>query len=469
MWAITLAVAALAGVLTLQHDRTALGISMAVLIASIVFLDAGRSDFLGNHGWIPWAWIALCLAPDFRLTFRSPLDTSVSSASLENFAQVIIYFLIAGLVLWSRRRLITRDPRHVRKGLLPIWPSIALGSTIWSLVPLFTFVRAFQLLVPVGLALLMVRLWLSSPELANTIWRNTLRLFVRTVTILVVLGFVTGFWREPRFAWPGIHPGVASVYMGVGLLLLIACGRSFLGFQLSGFVFRLLLFGAGLYLGETRAVIAALLVAIAVLLWWEGRRRPLAKYLGIPYYAIALALLLVVATPEIMQYLARGQTSEGFATLNGRIPLWWLSLDLLSDAGRWFTGFGYGAARVILPVHLEWAGTAHSSWVELLLAIGVLGPLLAASDILYLFAHASGRRSITPPSLTLSLLAFLVLVSITGEVLALPGLGFVLLSLLHAPVLAQRSALSSGARLTIDADRTAAPDSRATAPIVRRH
>ena len=80
--------------------------------------------------------------------------------------------------------------------------------------------------------------------------------------------------------------------MGVALLLLIACGRSFLGFRLSGYVFRLLLFGAGLYLGETRAVIAALLVAIAVLLWWEGRTRPMARYLGIPYFAISACLAL---------------------------------------------------------------------------------------------------------------------------------------------------------------------------------
>lgn len=435
LWAFFLSIAALAGTLILQHDRTALGVAAVGLIMSIMFLDGGRSNLLGNCGWIPWAWVALALVPDFRFTYRDPLDTSVSTASLENFVQVLVYMLVAGLVLWSRRLLVTQDPRHIRKGPILFWPLIALASTLWSLVPLFTFVRALQLLVPIGLAIVMVRLWLSSPALAATIWRNTLRLFVQAVTILVLFGFAAGFWRDPRFSWPGTHPGVASMYMGVAILLLIACGRPFLGFRMTGYVFRLLLFGAGFYMGETRAVIAALLVAIAVLLWWAGRTKPLARYLGLLYYSVALGLVVIAARPEIMQYLLRGGTTQTITSLNGRIPLWGASLDLLGDADRWVTGFGYGAARVILPTLAEWAGTAHNSWVELLLAVGVLGPLLTAADILFLLLLASSRRAIIPPVLTLSLLTFLVIVSTTGEVLAFPGLGFVMIALLHVPVL----------------------------------
>lgn len=443
VWGIVLTVAAAAGVYSLRNGRAALGLSLALLVISIVFADGGRGDFFGKYGWIPWAWIALALTPDMHFTYRSPLDTSVTTTSAETFAQLIIYGLVAALVLSSRRLLVTGGPTHIRAGPLLLWPVLALASTVWSLVPLFTFVRALQLLVPISLTLLMVRLWLSSPKVAAAVWRNTLRLFVRVVTALVLLGFAGGFWREPRFTWPGLQAGVASMYMGVGLLILIACGRSFLGFRMPGYVARLSLFGVGLYFGDTRGVIAALLVGIAVWLWSTGRTKPLAKYVGIPYFAIGLALILIAARPEILKYLARGETSQGIASLNGRIPLWWLSFDLLANAGRWFTGFGYGAARVILPTHFAWAGTAHSSWVELLLAVGILGPLLAAADIIYVSAYASSRRAVTSPSLTLSLLAFLMVVSITSESLVFPGLGFVLLVLLHAPVLAQRSALVS--------------------------
>ncbi len=469
VWIAVLVVAALAGIYALKSGRVAVALAAAVLITSIVFLDGHRWKFLSNYGWIPYAWIALSLTPDFKFGSRDPLDTSISSTSIESFIQVLTYMLVAGLVLQSRNVLIARDPRRLRMGPVVIWPLIALASTAWSLVPLFTFVRACQLLVPIGLALLMVRIWLSSPERAAAIWRETFALFVRVVTVLVLVGFATGFWKEPRFSWPGMHPIVASLYMGLALLVLGACGRSFLRLRASGYWFRIFLLAVGLYLGQTRTVMAALLVALAVMFWWMGRTRPLTKILGLVYYAVALVSLVVVAAPEIVEYLSRGETSQGLTSLNGRIPLWVLSIDLISDAGRWFTGFGYGAARVILPTQVEWAGTAHSSWLELLLAIGILGPVLAIADILYLLIHIRSRRSIVNPALVVAPLAFLVVASVASETLAFPGVGFVTLVLLHAPILAQRNFLGSDGDERFELAQYAdASNSVAPAPVARR-
>lgn len=459
--------ASLVAIYSVRDGGMGLIIAAALLVASIVFVDGGRSDFFVNQRWIPYAWIALCLTPDVRFGSRNPLDTSVSTASLETFVQVIMYALVAGLVIHDRRAWVARDPRHIQKGPVLAWPLIALLSTVWSLVPLFTLVRALQLLVPIGLTILMARIWVSSPARAAAIWRDTLRLFVRTVTILVLLGFATGFSQEARFAWPGILSVGAALYMGVALLVLAACGSSFLGMRRSGYAFRMLLFAVGLYLSQTRTVIAALLVAVAVLFWWTGRTKPLTKVLGLFYYAVATVFVVAAALPQILQYLARGETTQGFWSLNGRIPLWGVSIDLVSDGARWLTGFGYGAARVILPTHVDWAGTAHNSWVELLLAIGILGPLLALADIVYLFRHAASRRSVAPPELVLTLLAFWVVVSIASETLALPGIGFVILMLLHAPVLAQRSALDRRrAMRNARFDQVLEPSVR---PVVARH
>jgi hypothetical protein len=437
-----LALGAAAGIFSLRYGTLALVFSGLVLATSFVLLKDGSENILSNHRWIPYAWVALCLAPDFRFTFHSTLDNSVSSATPENFAQVAVYMLVAALVLHSRRLLVAQDPRHLRTGPVLAWPLIALLSTAWSLVPLFTFVRALQLLVPIGLALLMVRIWLRSPEAARAIWRDTLRLFVQAVTILILIGFVTGFWREPRFTWPGAHPGVAATYIGVAFLILVAGGRAFLALRPSGYVLRLALFVTTLYLGDTRGVLAGMLVGLTLMLWFAARTKPLKSYLGMTYYAIAACLLLIAAKPEIMQYALRGGTVEGITSLNGRIPLWSLAIHLLGDANRWFVGFGYGAARVILPQYIDWAGTAHSAWVEVLLAIGVLGPLLLAADVLFVLRHALSRHSFVPHSMTVSILALLVVSSITGEGLVYPGIAFVLLALLHVPVLAERNSVA---------------------------
>jgi len=142
-----------------------------------------------------------------------------------------------------------------------------------------------------------------------------------------------------------------------------------------------------------------------------------------------------------MQYALRGGKIEGITSLNGRIPLWGEAIDLLSDANRWFIGFGYGSARVILPTVVDWAGTAHSSWVELLLSIGIAGPLLLATDVFFVIRHAASRYSIVSPSLTVSILALVVATSITGEGLAFAGLSFVLFALLHVPVLVERNSI----------------------------
>jgi hypothetical protein len=413
---------------------------------------------------MPYAWVALCLAPDFRFTFRSTLDNSVSSATLENFAQVAIYMLVAALVLRSRRLLVAQDPRHLRKGPFLAWPLIALVSTVWSLVPLFTFVRALQLIVPIGLALLVVRIWLKSPDAGRAIWKDTLRLFVQAVTILVLIGFATGFWRDPRFSWPGTHPGTAAIYIGTALLILVAGGRSFLGFRAWGYALRIALFGTALYLGDTRGALAGLLLALGVTLWFAARTKPLKSYLGFTYYAIGIGLVLVAARPEIMQYALRGGDIEGITSLIGRIPLWGEAIDVLSDANRWFVGFGYGSARVILPKFVDWAGTAHSSWVELLLSIGIVGPLLLATDVFFVLRHASSRYSIVSPSLTVSILALVVVTSITGEGLAFAGLSFVLFALLHVPVLVERNSIDQRVSKGTDVASADLAASRGTRP-----
>ena len=458
-----LALGAAAGVYSVKNGNAALIVSGLVLAASFMLLKDAHDGILGSHRWIPYAWVALCLAPDFRFTFRSTFDNSVSSATLENFVQVAVYTLVAGLILHSRRLLVAQEPRRLRTGPLLAWPVIALASTVWSLVPLFTFIRALQLLVPIGLALLTVRFWLRSPEVGRAIWKDTLRLFVKAVTILIVIGFATGFWREPRFTWPGTHPGVAPMYIGVAFLIVAAGGRSFLSLRPSGYVLRLVLFGTALYLGETRGAAAGILVAIAVMLWLAARTQPLKSYLGITYYLVAVGLVLIAARPEIMQYALRGGTAEGITTLNGRIPLWSLAIDLVNDAGRWVLGFGYGSARVILPKFIDWAGTAHSAWVEILMAIGILGPLLLAIDVLYVLRHAWSREAFVPPSVSVSILAFLLVMSITGEGLVVPGIAFVLLALLHVPVLAKRNseAVNLGTRAVVSTKQSVASHSHA--------
>jgi hypothetical protein len=437
LWAGILGMAAFGGILTLSHPLLALPLAGLLLAAAVVALRGDLPDRLGNHRWIPYAWIALFVSPSFDFTLANTLNPS-SSASPENKIQLLLYLAVGLLIVHSRRQLVTHDPRGIRKGPLLAWPLLAVVSTLWSPVPLFTLVRSLQLLVPIGLAVLMARIWLASPETAVELWRKTLRLFVQAVTILALWGFAAGGWQG-RFTWPGVHPITAATFLSIAILILLANGPAFLKLRRSGYVVRLLFFATGIYLGETRGALAGIVVGLAALIWFAGRQKPLTRYLGLMYYGTALLLTLAVALPAILHYLERGGNVQTLTSLNGRVGLWEESIDLIGDAGKWLTGFGYGAARVILPLHVNWAGTAHSYWVELLVGLGIPGMLLAAADVLFLLRHLSSRGSLTPSAATLSLLMFLIIDSFVSEIFAFPGVGFGMLALLHVPVLARLS------------------------------
>jgi hypothetical protein len=439
LWAGIFGMAGFAAILAVSHRSLALPLAGLLLAASIVALRGDLPDRLGNHRWIPYAWIALFISPSFDFNLADTLNPS-SSASTENKIQLLLYLAVALLIVHSRRLLVTHDPRRIRKGPLLAWPLLAVVSTLWSPVPLFTLVRSLQLLVPIGLAVLMARVWLASPDTALRLWRSTFRLFVQAVTILALWGFAAGGWRG-RFTWPGAHPVTAAMFLSIAILILLANGPAFLKLPRSGYVVRLLLFATGIYLGETRGALAGIVVGLAALIWFAGRQKPLTRYLGLMYYGTALLLILAVALPAILRYLERGGNVQTLTTFNGRVGLWEVSIDLIGDAGKWITGFGYGAARVILPLHVNWAGTAHNYWVELLVGLGIPGMLLAATDILYLVRHLSSRRSITSPASALAPLAFLIVTSVGSEVAAFPGVGFGMLALLHVPVFARLSRL----------------------------
>jgi hypothetical protein len=280
-------------------------------------------------------------------------------------------------------------------------------------------------------------------------------MFVGTTTILVLVGYATGSWRIGRFAWPGMHFGVAALFVGLTFIILVAAGRSFLGLRPADYALRLLLFGGALYLGETRSVLAGVLVGLGVLFLWSARTHRTKSFLGFTYYVIAIALLLLTAFPQITQYVLRGGTEQSLLSLSDRIPLWTVAIGALNEANRWLIGFGYGSARVVLPTAFSWAGTAHSSWMELLLSIGVAGPILAAADVLFVVSHAAGRRSVVPPAISLSILAVLIGASITGEAIALPGVGFTMLAFLHASALTQHNSVDHARRATPRSDHTA--------------
>jgi hypothetical protein len=444
-----LLVAALGGAYSVGHPQRALAFGGVVVIGLILLdLNARRGTLADRFRWIAWAWLALLLVTDLRLVDADPLSVTAGTAGLQHIVQLGTYAAVMALVLRARRSLLPLDPRPVPKGVLLAWPAFAVLSAAWSLAPIYTLVRASQLLVIGALILLVVRIWMLDRAAGAEIFTRSLRLFVQAVTVLAIIGLATGSEVSSRFTWPGMHPGVAATALGAAFLALVVGGRSRLGFPAWTYWPRVGLFGVTLFMAQTRSVIAGVVVGIGVALWFKGRDKPIARYLGVTYYVVGGVMLVALATTHLFTYLSRGESPEMIATFTGRTDLWDYGIAQLDSMREWFLGLGYGTSRIVLLEGFEWGGSAHSTWMELLLGIGLVGLALAVVSIAALAFWLARRRSFDTSNLVaLSILAFFLMTSPISEGLAVPGIGFGFLALVHIPALGKRAETPAPGRL----------------------
>lgn len=387
--------------------------------------------------WIPTAWLILFFVSDWKLTFRSPLAAVSGSLTFENKVEIAAYLAVAAvtfLYLYPMRGARERIP------VFPLiaWPLFAVLSTAWSLIPLFSLIRSLQLFVPIGLCILMVRLWQQDPRAGAILFRRTLRLIVQLITALVIFGFVSYHrWPDARFTWPGApHPIVASGIVGLGLVFLVAGGRSATSFSLLSFLARIALFSAALAFGQTRSALLAVALAILTTLWLAGRRKPGARYFTISFYLGAL--LFIGTSTTVVSYLQRG-TYGSLSTLNGRLPIWTIAFADVARSGRWLIGAGYGSTRVILFPQISYAGEAHNSWVEFLIELGLIGVALAVIWVAFLGSRLLRSRPSFSSTDRLAAAAFVYLLVLSGadNYLSSPSFAFTTIVLLYALALTQ--------------------------------
>lgn len=442
-----LTTAALFGRYSVDYPGQAVAVGGGLMAGAVmVALADRRTSGARSYRWVPPAWVVLLLITDLNLDPQDPLAVAAGQVTIYHVIEVLAYATVVALVVRTRGGILGFHAQAVPKGLLLLWPTAAVASTLWSLTPTFTLVRSLQLVVLCVFTLLMVRIWVTDHAAGELLWAQTLRLFVQVVTILAVIGLLVRPWPGDRFVWPAVDPGVAATYVACALLILVGGGRTFTRFRPAAYWLRIGLFSLCLTLGPTRSVLAGVVIGVGAAFWFRGREKPIARHLGMTYYVAGL-VLVVAAASQVATYLARGESGESLASLSGRIPLWEFALDQFQSLPDWLGGFGYGTAKVLLYPTVPWAGTAHSTWIELLLGIGVIGLALFAADFLLLVVKTIRSRPFGLPNVVaLSILAFLFVVSPISETLVVPGIGFAILAFIHVPALAQDGRSESQAR-----------------------
>lgn len=408
------------------------------------------------------AWAAVAVAsPRFALSVSLPLlliagtkfRVRDAGASLEGVldAQILLevgIFAIIGIAV-AAAWFATRRPVRLSKieAVIGGYALIALASTFWSAAPMLTLVRATQLAILAGLAIMTVHLltplrttWLATRGVAVYV------LVCATLALVVPAAATTYEAGEgARFAWFSTHPIDAGALAAVGALGLAALGTFAAATGMtrrSPALLRLGVIGlvGVLLLTRSRGPLAAFCAGAFVL--WLMRMRPAFRTTAL-LFCTAIALTGFVFAADLVAWFGwlseqnslisrlvfRGESADTVLEMNGRLGLWGdLKPTIL---GQLMTGYGYQASRPILLEAAPWAAYAHNAILQTLLDLGLLGTCLLGIIVFTALggAMAAARRAPAGPlAAAAALIVFLALNSVSTESFAgAPGLETLLL------------------------------------------
>ena len=400
-----------------------------------------------NHqSWLVPVWFALLFVAEFKFEGRSVLASAAGIASPRVVTEFATYCLAGTTAFVYLTRNAWHRSRSAGLDLFLAYGLLALASAMWSEIPLFSAVRGVQV-VSLGLvAKATASIWSGRSRDLYRDWRSIWTLFVGFVSALGVFGFVAPNTWDGRFAWQGMHPvgvggllGLAVIASTVLLMQSSNKARSTRTFLLGAWIWCWWL----LLLTVTRSALAATGVSLVALIGvyaYRGNSRGRALVMFLSTSAVGL---LWWFSPVITAYVLRGQTTEQFATLTGRVQLWDYGMGLFSKAP--ITGYGFGSGRVLLTEAFPWGGTGHNLWVEIALGLGIPGMLLVTALIVWVLRLSVIMLRTRPTAVSVGAFGVGLLIavkSLGAETFAVPGSEMTIIALITAAITAERNILS---------------------------
>jgi O-antigen ligase len=409
-----------------------------VLLAVCAMLLATVGALVRPHQALASGFFIVLLA---GLKFRERDAAASLSDSLDlQVAYELAWYAILAIILCVNL-LFRRDRPSVLSPALWLvgYVFLAVVSVLWSLAPALTAVRALQLLILVGLALMSVDVF--GP--ARTLQKASASLLLFLLFCAASTVFVNPIQDEGRFTWAGVHPITAATYLGLASILFLARGlypKQRASPTRDWFVFGL--FVTILVLTFSRGPLFAFVASGAVLLY---KRVSSARARTLLAVASAMIVLTVASgdfveqvvvraagsDSAVVQSLLREQNPEQFLSMTGRVELWTALVPVI--AGQPLLGYGYQGSRELLLNIADWAAYAHNAFLQTLVDVGFLGAVLLFVPVFWAAGRAlyvSPSRSSDPTEVAgaLGIVVFFLVVGISSETFAgAPGFEMLLL------------------------------------------
>jgi O-antigen ligase len=364
-------------------------------------------------------WLGLLLPPAI-VRPRSGPEIAEDPFTLLSLAKggLPAVLLLAALIL-ARPRLAPRDVREVWLGA---YLAFAVASSLWSVAPVPTLLKAGSLVVAYGLLVLLVRTWRSPrqglDQLATVVYAL---LLAGAAGAVLVPELAFDSFRRLHLVLPAVHAVPLGMVGAVGMISAAAgLGLSFLG-RLPWRVGLFALSTAVMLLTQTRTAVGVAIVGLLALVAFSLGRRAAAVLLA----ALVAGVVLVAVSPlgqPLTERFVRGQSMAELASLNNRLPMWGDAVAAWES--RPLTGLGYYSGHRFgpyaerfaerhpwmaeeMPTEGDEAAFAYidGTWIETLLNLGLVGLLLLAGFTVAGAVHAWRYRATSGGSGRLALLA----------------------------------------------------------------
>lgn len=374
----------------------------------------------------------------------------VQSASLGLFDVVrgggpVLLFLVGCLVAPTRPRRFGGVEFGVTMFLM-----VAVASSAWSIAPTATLLKTVPLVASYLALLRLVRLYpdvetairgLAVMVHALLIWTAAQAIVVPEM-VLIPDGPYSTVLRLNSAA-PQMSPNPLALVAVAGILaVVLRVGPHWITRSLPTQVLLVGVYFAELLATRTRTALAVGAVLVVGAALAQVRTRPaLVIHSTLAGLAVALWAWTPARVDAVQQFIARGQDSLAASTLTGRTLFWDIALREWREEPILGLGY-YTGHRLGLPGLAETQSNIDSTWIELLVDVGLLGtvPLAVAVALgLRCVLRVSAPR---PEKVWLAAVTLGgVLVSFVNPTVQSPGVGMILLAF---PLLAAAAFLGSG-------------------------
>ena len=404
-------------------------VSVAVVLALVTSAYLGASNlrlvgavaaFMAVAAWAYFAFhqprtatiasIGMVLVAGTKFRLREATDTLAGVVDWQ-IALELGLFAIAGVTVVAvlARGRFARARSGAGEALVLAYAALALFSTFWSEAPVLTLVRALQLSILAGLAIVSVRV--LSPS--SAIWTSccALAIYVLTCALSTALFApeTTADFEDAsfRFGWFAVHPIAAGTLAAIGAIGMFSASlfRRAGAHRIAG-IPRLLMLAALLVilvLTNARGPLLAFAAAAGILILMRASQPVRLLLFGTACLTLFVFLLtgadfrswLAEASSHesiFTRMLLREQTVDTVLSLNGRLELW---SDLRpAMAAHPVFGYGYQASREVVLDTAPWAAFAHNALLQTMLDLGGVGAVVLIALVVSVVPAHSGARSI---------------------------------------------------------------------------